>query len=238
MRKLIRSALTLLILFSLGGCIGTCPLNGPCGSSSPTASSNGSSHPYKIHVVRRGDTLWHIAKRYNISLQDLMAVNHIQDPSHLIVGSRLIIPSRSYVRSNRPAAFTASQAAAAKGEGFIWPVRGKIITFFGKTKSKISKGIVISAPRGADIKAAQSGKVIFSGSYGPLGHTVILQHPDGFSTVYAHNQKNLVKVGQWVRQGQVIATVGTSGHVTHPCLEFEIRKKSRAVDPLVYLRSP
>ncbi len=240
MRKsipVIPAALTLLILFALGGCIGTCPPDGPCGPSSSTSSS-GTSHPYKIYMVRQGDTLWHIAKLYNISLQDLMAVNHIQDPSHLIVGSRLIIPSRPYIRSNRPSTFTSTQTASARGEGFIWPVRGKIITFFGKTKSKISKGIVISASLGTDIKAAQSGKVIFSGSYGPLGHTVILQHPNGFSSVYAHNQKNLVKVGQWVRQGEVIATVGTSGHVAHPCLEFEIRKKSRAVDPLIYLRSP
>jgi len=196
------------------------------------------SRPYKIHVVQRGDTLWRIAKRYNISLQDLMAVNHIQDPSHLAVGSRLIIPSSHYVRANRAPSFSASQAAEARREGFIWPVRGKIITFFGKTKSKISKGIVIQAPRGADIRATQSGKVIFSGNYGPFGHTVILQHPDGFSSVYAHNQENLVKVGQWVKQGQVIATVGMTGHVNHPCLEFEIRKKSKAIDPLIYLRTP
>ena len=237
MRKCILSLMIILGLLLLAGC-GSCPLNGPCGSAPSARQATPASHPYRIHVVKRGDTLWRLAKRYNISLQDLMAVNHIQDPSHISVGSRLIIPSRHYVHPNRVPSFSASQTAETRREGFIWPVRGKIITFFGKTKSKISKGIVIQAPRGADIRAAQSGKVIFSGNYGPFGHTVILQHPDSFSTVYSHNQKNFVKVGQWVKQGQVIATVGMTGHVTHPCLEFEIRKKSKAVDPLIYLRTP
>ncbi len=234
----------ILILFVAGcylsGC--TCPSctlpsSSTCPSPTPSASTPKPSYPYHIHVVRRGETLWRISKRYGVSLHDLMAVNHLEDPSHLIAGTRLIIPEHSVGKPVTKASFSRRQKASISKEGFIWPVRGKVVTYFGKTKSKVSKGIDIQAPLGATVKATQSGKVIFSGEYGPFGKTVILQHPYGFSSVYAHNHENLVKVGQWVRQGQPIATVGSSGHASYPSLHFEIRKKSTAVDPLLYLRS-
>jgi len=193
-----------------------------------------------MHTVKRGETLWHISKQYGINMHDIIAVNHIEDPTHIIAGTRLIIPSPTYKSpgTTTSASFTPSQKNSIGKEGFIWPVRGKITTYFGKIKSKVSKGIDIQAPLGEYVKASQSGKVIFSGEYGPFGKTVILQHPHGFSTVYAHNRINLVKVGQWIRQGQNIATVGMTGHAYSPTLHFEIRKKSTAVNPLKYLRSP
>lgn len=237
--------LVILSFFLLWGCASQRSANAPYGAPSPSAprptvpaQAPRANRPYRIHVVKEGDTLWHISRLYNISLHTLISVNHIQNPSHLIAGSQLIIPSRHYTHLKKVTFLSSAHASAGRKEGFIWPVKGKIITFFGKSKSKISKGIVIQAPLGTRVKAAQSGKVVYSGTYGPFGHTVILQHPDGYSSVYAHNQKNLVKVGQWVSQGQTIATVGMTGHITCPCLQFEIRKKSQAVDPLIYLRSP
>ncbi len=233
----------LMLIFAVlyaGGC--TCPNctlpTSTCPAPSPRPPVKKPSSPYRIHVVSRGETLWRISKHYGVSLHDLMAVNHIADPSQLVAGTRLIIPKVSYKSTVKKTAFTPNQKTAIRREGFIWPVRGKVVTFFGKTKSKVSKGIDIQAPLGADVKAAQSGKVIYSGVYGPFGRTVILQHPRGFSSVYAHNRENLINVGQWVRQGQTIATVGKSGHAAYPILHFEIRKKSTAVDPLLYLRSP
>ncbi len=232
-------ALVLMFLSALymAGC--TCPsctLPTPSPEPNPTVTKPSGS-PYNIHIVKRGETLWRISKRYGVNLHDLMAVNHIEDPSHLIAGTRLIIPSSTYKKVESTAPVSTRRPPATAREGFIWPVRGKVITFFGRTKSKVSKGIDIQAPLGANVKATQSGKVIFSGEYGPFGKTVILQHSRGFSSVYAHNRENLVKVGQWVRQGQTVATVGMSGHASHPILHFEIRKKSTAVDPLIYLRS-
>ncbi len=233
-------ALVLMFLSALymAGC--TCPsctLPTPSPEPNPTVTKPSGS-PYNIHIVKRGETLWRISKRYGVSLHDLMAVNHIEDPSHLIAGTRLIIPSTTYKKVENTAPVSTRRPPATAREGFIWPVRGKIVTFFGKTKSKVSKGIDIQAPLGEKIKATQSGKVIYSGSYGPFGNTVILEHAHHFSSVYAHNQKNIVRIGQWVSQGQVIATVGKSGHASFPMLHFEIRKKSKAVDPLIYLRSP
>jgi len=170
-----------------------------------------------------------------------MTVNHLNDASHLIIGEHLIIPKSTYTkpaRSRRHTAPSWAQQQAYHKEGFIWPVKGKVIAFFGKTKSKINKGITIAAPVGTPIKAIQSGKVIFSDMYGPFGDTVILKHANQFSSVYAHNSRNLVRKGQWVSQGQTIGTVGISGNVSMPCLHFEIRKKSKAVNPLLFLRTP
>ena len=238
MRKTFLLLAPCLAFLFLCSCASQCPLNAPCPAAAPAPPASAPKHarPYRIHVVRKGDTLWHISKMYQVSMQDLIAVNHLSDPSHLIAGSRLIIPSRAYTHPIK-ASFSPEQANPTQREGFIWPVKGKIITYFGKSKRRVSKGIVIQAPSGTPVRATKSGKVIYSGWYGPFGHTVIIQHTGGYSSVYAHNQKNFVKVGQWVSQGQVIASVGQTGHTSKPCLEFEIRKKNQAVDPLIFLRS-
>jgi murein DD-endopeptidase MepM/ murein hydrolase activator NlpD len=239
MKALSAFILTMPFILLLLGC--TCPTcNIPSTPSGPPSTSPKIKTPYRVHIVSRGETLWHISKQYGVNIHDIMAVNHIEDPTHIIAGTQLIIPSTAYKtpRGTTPASFTPSQKSYIGKEGFIWPIRGKITTYFGKTKSKVSKGIDIKAPLGAYVKASQSGKVIFSGNYGPFGKTVILQHPSGFSSVYAHNRINLVKKGQWVRQGQNIATVGMTGHAYTPTLHFEIRRKSTAVDPLKYMRSP
>jgi len=234
-----------LTLIPLGGCSMTCPYNNTCSSSVPAKHTPPpvtlSKTPYKIHVVQKGDTLWHISKHYNVSIQDLMAVNHLNDASHLTAGEYLIIPKSTYTkpaRVSRYAAPSKAQQRASHKEGFIWPVKGKITAFFGKTKSKINKGITIAAPAGTPIKAIQSGKVIYSNMYGPFGNTVILRHANGFSSVYSHNRKNLVRKGQWVSQGQPVGTIGASGNVSTPCLHLEIRKKSKAINPLLFLRTP
>jgi len=236
------SFLAILSSLFLWGCASQSPANIPVSTPSKPhpryTAAKLPKQPYRVHIVKKGETLWRISRRYNVTIHDLVSVNHIQDPSHLIAGMQLIIPSRNFTKHKKLSRLSSPQKAAVHKEGFIWPVKGKVITFFGKTKSKISKGIVIRAPMGTQVKAAQSGKVIYSGSYGPFGNTVILEHPYGFSSVYAHNRENLVKVGQWVSQGQTIATVGASGHVSRPCLHFEIRRKSKAADPLIYLRSP
>ncbi len=230
----------LLLVPLLWGCATRCPLSGTCGappSPRQVTAPIKPGRPYRIHMVRRGETLWHISKMYGVPMGDIVSVNHIADPSHLVAGTRLIIPSREYAPARKVSYSSPKPTSAAQREGFIWPVKGKILTYFGKSKRKISKGIVIQAPPGAPVRATKSGKVIYSGKYGPFGNTVILRHPGGYSSVYAHNRENLVKVGQWVAQGQAIATVGETGHVTRPCLEFEIRRKNQAVDPLLYLRS-
>lgn len=118
---------------------------------------------------------------------------------------------------------------------FIWPVKGKITSYFGKRGGEFHKGIDISASDGDEIRASCDGVVSYADKRGTYGNVIIILHEDGFATVYAHNKKNLVSLNQKVKQGDVIGIVGQTGRATAPHLHFEIRKNGKAEDPLIYL---
>jgi len=96
-------------------------------------------------------------------------------------------------------------------------------------------GIDIAAPEGTPIHAVERGEVIFSDQLRGYGNIVILRHGGGLVSVYAHNQANLVREGDKVERGDVIAKVGSTGRVSGPHLHFEIRKNNMAQDPLRFL---
>ncbi|HCW51563.1 MAG TPA: peptidase M23, partial [Clostridiales bacterium] len=96
-------------------------------------------------------------------------------------------------------------------------------------------GIDIGAPYGSYIRAARAGRVVFAGWKGGYGYTVILDHGDGVTTLYAHTSRLLVRYGQWVETGQVIAKVGSTGYSTGPHLHFEVRVNGVSVNPLFIL---
>jgi murein DD-endopeptidase MepM/ murein hydrolase activator NlpD len=99
-------------------------------------------------------------------------------------------------------------------------------------------GIDISAPRGTAVRAAAAGRVLYSDRLRGYGNLVILDHGDGFATVYAHNTRNDVSAGERIAAGQVIATVGETGQTSGPHLHFEVREDNVARDPLAYLPAP
>jgi murein DD-endopeptidase MepM/ murein hydrolase activator NlpD len=149
--------------------------------------------------------------------------------------------------SARPAETSASAAPqesvvkAAEPAGglpnFRWPVRGRVIAAFGpKPNGLQNDGINVAVPEGTPIKAAEDGVVAYAGSeLKGYGNLVLLRHPDGFVTAYAHASEILVKRGEQVKRGQVIAKAGETGSVTSPQLHFEIRKGATPVDPAQYL---
>ncbi len=120
---------------------------------------------------------------------------------------------------------------------FRWPVRGRIITAFGpKPNGLQNDGINLAVPEGTPVKAAEDGVVAYAGNeLKGYGNLVLLRHANGFVTAYAHASDILVKVGEKVKRGQVIAHSGQTGNVTSPQLHFEIRKGSTPVDPAQYL---
>jgi murein DD-endopeptidase MepM/ murein hydrolase activator NlpD len=142
-----------------------------------------------------------------------------------------------------PAATVAAMArpavpvASAAGKGFQWPVRGKVISTFGsKAKGLRNDGINIAAPHGAPVRAAEGGVVAYAGNeLRGFGNLLLIKHADGWVTAYAHNDVLLVKRGEAVAKGQIIARVGNSGSVATPQLHFEIRQGKRAVDPQLHL---
>jgi murein DD-endopeptidase MepM/ murein hydrolase activator NlpD len=123
----------------------------------------------------------------------------------------------------------------------LWPVEGQLTSGFGTRRSPISrlrkfhKGIDISAPRGARVFATSPGVVVLSQYASGYGRLVALDHGYGIVTRYAHNTSLLVRVGDWVEVGEVIATVGSTGQSTGPHLHFELLIDGQPVDPLDYL---
>src|ERR1700733_14967020 len=138
-----------------------------------------------------------------------------------------------------PAAETPVKASEATGAlpTFRWPVRGKGITAYGaKANGKANDGINLAVPEGTPVKAAEDGVVAYSGNeLKGYGNLVLVRHANGYVTAYAHASELLVKRGDTIKRGQVIAKSGQSGEVGSPQLHFEIRKGSTPVDPLQFL---
>ncbi len=134
------------------------------------------------------------------------------------------------------------QGSAVRGSGqFIWPVRGQITSGYGYRKHpifrsiKFHSGLDIGVRYGTAIAAADGGKVLFTGWWGGYGLATIIDHGNGFSTVYAHQSKTYIKKGQQVQKGQTIGAIGSTGYSTGPHLHFEIRKNGATTNPLRFL---
>ncbi len=123
------------------------------------------------------------------------------------------------------------------GDGFLWPVKGRVLAPFGAQQDGLrNDGINIAAAEGTPVRAAENGVVVYAGNELPgFGNLLILRHAGGWMTAYGHNATLTVRAGETVRRGQVVATVGHTGGVVRPQLHFEIRRKGGAVDPARYL---
>ena len=118
----------------------------------------------------------------------------------------------------------------------IWPVKGQLTSRFGNRSGQHHDGIDIGARKGTQVVAAAGGKIMFSG-WGPAGYglMLIIKHKSNLTTVYAHNAYIHVHKNQMVKQGQRIASVGSTGRSTGPHLHFEVRNDSNPMNPLNYL---
>ena len=146
--------------------------------------------------------------------------------------------ARVAMPENPTADNTVKAAEPAGGlTSFRWPVRGRVIATFGPSPNGLQNdGINVAVPEGTPIKAAEDGVVAYAGNeLKGYGNLVLLRHSNGFVTAYAHASDILVKRGDTVKRGQVIAHSGQTGNVTSPQLHFEIRKGSTPVDPSQYL---
>ncbi|MCK5345773.1 MAG: M23 family metallopeptidase, partial [Candidatus Heimdallarchaeota archaeon] len=111
------------------------------------------------------------------------------------------------------------------------PVNGTVTSEFGLRNGRPHKGIDIATDTGEPIHAALEGKVVFAGTQRGYGNVIILEHSNFVMTVYAHNEANLVRLGDEVMKGQPIATVGQTGTASGPHLHFEYRLKGKAINP-------
>lgn len=127
-------------------------------------------------------------------------------------------------------------SGSADKADFRWPARGRVIS--GYSGKGGNEGINIAVPEGTPIKAAEGGTVAYAGSeLKGYGNLVLIRHPNGYVSAYAHNGELKVKRGDTVKRGQVVASSGQSGNVSSPQLHFELRKGSAPVDPTPYLNN-
>jgi len=210
-----------------------------------------SSHKKVYHIVQKGECLWIIAKRYNVSVEEIVTLNNIKNPDIIQIGQKLIIPqelTKKLIKDKKIGLKRAKKNLISniskrknylrkKRIKFRWPLIGRITSEFGvrrdpkRKKMEFHTGIDIAAPPGKKFVSAEDGKVIFIGRKGGYGLTIIIQHSKGYKTLYGHCLIALVKKGQYVKKGQVIGRVGESGLSTGPHLHFEIRKNEVAIDP-------
>jgi lipoprotein NlpD len=212
-----------------------------CAPHAPVAIPKVSQGIY--HVVRPGENLFRIGKAYDVSHEELARINGIKDASQIRAGQRIFVPGATRqlpveiitpveAGSEIPAA---PQPAEPDREKLLWPVNGTVNSGFGPRGSSFHDGIDIAAPEGTPIRAVERGEVIYADQLRGYGNIVIVRHADGLVSVYAHNETNLVRQGQNVSRGEMIARVGSTGRVSGPHLHFEIRKNNTAQDPLRFL---
>jgi murein DD-endopeptidase MepM/ murein hydrolase activator NlpD len=184
-----------------------------------------------VITVRRGETLFALARAFNLSVDAIAKANGIENRNLLSIGQRVRIPGR-FVTPGPPPPPVPIPAMIKFGPKFVWPAQGDITPRFGWRGRRHHDGIDIGVPWGTSIMAARDGEVIFSGWYYGYGRTVIVDHGDGVTTIYGHASRLLVKRGQSVRRGQEIGKVGCTGRCTGSHLHFEIRINGRAVNPV------
>lgn len=283
--------------------MGTSPASSalPVNSSVPVkaaANSNGYTH-----TIAGGESLYTIARKYDVTTQSLVLANNLGSPDKIVVGQKLVIPGRSdlmpaggapiQVASAAPApaplgqtassnptarpaglgantlqaaatpapvatkpaatpaapqvtqvasipttpapAAAAPAAAAVASDKFRWPVSGRVITDFAGSRGT---GINIDVPEGSPVKAADNGTVIYVGSgVEGYGNLVLIRHPNGYVSAYAHLKSMSVAKGANVSRGDSIGAVGATGSVSKPQLHFELRKGATPVDPVPLLAS-
>ncbi|WP_316360085.1 M23 family metallopeptidase [Devosia sp.] len=241
------------------------------------------------HTIASGESLYTIARRYEVTTQAIVQANNLSSPDKIVVGQKVIIPGRAdllatkapttQVASATPmaapapaqqtlpqAAPNALQAAApaatplptatpqaapaqaapvqvasvpaaepamSGSDKFRWPVSGRVMVDFASSKGT---GINIEVPEGSAVKAAENGTVIYVGSgVEGYGNLILIRHPNGYVSAYAHLQSMSVAKGAVVGRGDTIGASGMTGSVTKPQLHFELRKGATPVDPVPLL---
>lgn len=179
-----------------------------CRTSNPSSSASASlpAPQGTYHAVRAGETLWRIASAYGVSVSELVESNQIDDPQRLIIGQELFVPIPD------------------ESEQFFWPLRGNI------KQSANPYGIEIDSSRGRYVRASRTGKVaVAANALRGWGRTVLLEHDEGYLSIYAGMGELLVNPGDVIKQGAPLGRVGGQG------LYFEIRQFAISQEPLALL---
>lgn len=233
-----------------------------------------------FYLMKKGDTIEAVCKRYGVSINKVRQVNPEVNVAGLKAEDEIFLPgarpegliehhddvklaevkkpapAKKSPAKEKPAVKTDMKververiekpskgevAVRKSGRGFRWPIMGRINSPFGWRQHPITRrrdfhtGIDIKASRNDPIKAAGSGRVVYSGWMGGYGKTLVIEHPNGQSTLYAHCSTLLAGKGANISQSQIVAKIGTTGRSTGPHLHFEVRNGNSPVNPIKYL---
>lgn len=193
-----------------------------------------------VHKVEVGESVYSIAKKYNVPAQNIVnfPMNEFVDYETfaLRAGQYLFVPGGKIVEKpvSQPSQFIAQIQAGVRGSSnFIWPTSGSITQY----PVWYHMALDIANPSSPSILAADSGTVVYAGcvSWG-YGCHIIIDHGNGYQTLYAHLSRYNVDAGQAVSQGQVIGVMGSTGRSTGPHLHFEVRSGGQLLNPLNFLK--
>jgi len=199
-----------------------------------------------LATVMPGDTVHALSRRTGVSVRDLIELNGLEPPFTVVPGQTLALSADSAPTLSMPdrvqpvpASINGLKPPSRTGTRFSWPLRGDIIEDFGpRGPGQHNDGLNIRAARGAPVRAAEAGVVVYTGNeLKGLGNLLLLRHDGGWVTAYAHTDKITVKRGDVVKRGQVIAHAGSSGNVSSPQLHFEVRRGTKPINPLDVLET-
>jgi len=167
------------------------------------------SEKYSTYTVKKGDTLWKIAKVYRVDLMSLCRTNKFSSNHKLVVGEKILIPQSSNLY-------------------YQWPLKGEV--------SFSNKGIDIKTNKSIIVYPFAEGRIDFAQNINGYGYTIIIKHRAALSSIYSNLAKIYVKEGMWVRKEQPLGKVGKNVRNGEAYLYFELRKNGKSVNPFLYLR--
>jgi lipoprotein NlpD len=219
MRKAVICTLAAAAIFALSACVTSTTTEGV------------------YHTVKKGQTLWRIAKTYGVDMQTIAEYNDIYDKSRIYAGQEIFIPGAEKqldVEVYKGTDNTSEDIVVHKGM-YQWPTQGVVYSLFGVRWGRMHSGLDISANAGTPVLAGSNGTVEYASRKGGYGNLVILRHSDGYETYYGHLSVISVKEGDGITKGQKIGLVGSTGNSTGPHLHFEVRKDNKVRNPLFFL---
>jgi murein DD-endopeptidase MepM/ murein hydrolase activator NlpD len=185
-----------------------------------------------LYTVKAGDSISSIAAEHSSSINAILDANDMQSQA-IYEGQVLFVPGAELNETER---------LLILGELFAWPTQGRFTSGFGMRADpftglpRFHNGIDLANRVGTPVRAAASGRVVhIESQIGNYGRFVIVRHPDGFQTLYAHLEGFSVRTGEYVERGETLGTMGNTGRSTGPHLHFSVIRNGTFVDPLRYL---
>lgn len=207
----------------------------PGASYQPTVSDGKTTY-----IVKKGDTLWRISKIHGVSVDAIVKANHIANSGDLKVGQKLIIPTsgKAYTSfaSHSGNTLAGNVAGNVSSRGFIWPVKGKIVSQYGETRNGVkNSGIYILPQPGQKVMAAKKGTVEAVTDADDGTHVIVIKHEGGIRTIYGYCSSPVVGEGSYVDRGQPIANINLPGTGKSQEVVFKVYVKDKPVNPMTYL---